>query len=120
MDKGHLENSELEKKFQKYEGRVVLRGAVVKDDSGSYAVFAEQGSSVSHMTAAKVFDVISTFLDCAGEASDAVSAYTRVKMEDAPDLSRLTKIRMFSYLDTSTTLSMSTLMGQNTRPCCTT
>ena len=29
-------------KFQKYKGRVVLRGDVVKDDSGSYAVCTEQ------------------------------------------------------------------------------
>ena len=46
----------------------------MKDDSGSYAVFTEQGSSSSHMTAAKVVDVISRLLDFAGEASDAISA----------------------------------------------
>ena len=45
-------------KVQKYKGRVVLRGDIVKDDSGSYAVFAERGSSASQMTAAKVMDVI--------------------------------------------------------------
>ena len=39
-------------KHQKYKGRVVLRGDIVKDDSGSYAVFTEQGSSASQMTAA--------------------------------------------------------------------
>ena len=39
--------------------RVVLRGDIVKDDSGSYAVFTEQGSSASQMTAAKVMDIIS-------------------------------------------------------------
>ena len=38
----------------KKKGRVVLRGDIVKDDSGSYAVFTEQGSSVSHVTAAKI------------------------------------------------------------------
>ena len=31
----HLINSELEVKHQKYKGRVVLRGDIVKDDSGS-------------------------------------------------------------------------------------
>ena len=36
------ENAELEAKHQKYKGRVVLRGDIVKDDSGSYAVFTEQ------------------------------------------------------------------------------
>ena len=53
MDICHLKNAELEAKHQKYTGRVVLRGDIVKDDSGSYAVFTEQGSSASQMTAAK-------------------------------------------------------------------
>ena len=39
MDLCHLKNSELEPQFQKYKGRVVLRGDIVKDDSGSFAVF---------------------------------------------------------------------------------
>ena len=39
MDICHLKNSELEPKFQKYKGGVVLRGDTVEDDSGSYAVF---------------------------------------------------------------------------------
>ena len=43
---------------QKYKGRVVLRGDIVNDESGSYAVFTEQGSSASQMTAAKVLDII--------------------------------------------------------------
>ena len=42
MDICHLKNAELEAMHQKYKGRVVLRGDVVKDDSGSYAVFTEQ------------------------------------------------------------------------------
>ena len=42
-----------------YKGRVVLRGDIVKDDSGFHAVFTEQGSSASQMTAAKVMDIIS-------------------------------------------------------------
>ena len=53
MDICHLKNAELEAKHQKYKGRVVLRGDIVKDDSGSYAVFTERGSSASQMTAAK-------------------------------------------------------------------
>ena len=53
MDICHLKKSEMEQKFQNYKGRVVLRGDIVKDDSGSFAVFTEQGSSASQMTAAK-------------------------------------------------------------------
>ena len=53
MDLFHHKNFELEPQFQKYKGRVVLRGDIVKDDLGSYAVFTEQGSSASQMTAAE-------------------------------------------------------------------
>ena len=51
MDFCHVKNAELETKHQKYKGRVVLRGDIVKDDSGSYAALTEQGSSASQMTA---------------------------------------------------------------------
>ena len=44
MDLCHLKNAELETRHEKYKGRVVFRGDIVKDDSGSFAVFAEQGS----------------------------------------------------------------------------
>ena len=91
MDLCHLKNAELETKHQKYKGRVVLRGDIVKDDSGSYAVFTEQGSSAPQMTAAKVMDIISRLPGCAGPAADAVSAYTQVKMEDAPKLLKIPK-----------------------------
>ena len=37
MDICHLQNAESEPKFQKYTGRVVLRGEREKDGSGSYA-----------------------------------------------------------------------------------
>ena len=82
MDICHLKNAELEAKHQKYKGRVVLRGDIVKDDSGSYAVFTEQGSSASQMTAAKTMDIISRL---------PVSAYTQVKMEDAHKLLKIPK-----------------------------
>ena len=42
MDLCHLKNSELELQFPKYKSRVVLRGDIVKDDSGAYAVFANK------------------------------------------------------------------------------
>ena len=88
MNLCHLEDPELEPRFQKYSGRVVLRGDTVKDDSGSHAVFTEQGSSVSQMTAAKVMDVFPRLPGCSGQGADAVSAYTQVKMEDAPTLKK--------------------------------
>ena len=78
-------------KHHKFQGRVVLRGDIVKDDSGSYAVFTEQGSSASQMTAAKVMDITSRLPGCTGQAADAVSAYTQVKMEDAPKFLKIPK-----------------------------
>ena len=78
-------------KIQKYTGRFVLRGYIVKDDSGAYEVFSEQGSSASQMAAAKVMDGIARLPDCDGQAADAISASTPVKLEDAPELLRIPK-----------------------------
>ena len=91
MDICHLKNDDLEKKHQTCKGRVVLRSDIVKDDSGSYAVFTEQGSSASQMTAAKIMDIISRLPGCARQATDAVSAHTQIKMEDAPKLLKTVK-----------------------------
>ena len=52
--------------FKKNNGRVVLRGDVVKGDSGSHAVFTQQGSSASQMTTTKVLDIIARLPGCAG------------------------------------------------------
>ena len=69
----------------------MLRGDIVKGDSGAYVVFTEQGSSASQMTAAKIMDVIARLPDCDGQAADAGSAYTQVNMEDAPTLLKTPK-----------------------------
>ena len=111
MDTCHLKIAELEPQFQKYNGRVVLRGDIVKDDSGAYAVFTEQGSSASQMTAAKVMDIISRLPGCSGQAADAVSAYTQVKMTDAPKIAQNSKVRMSIYMDTSSTTQMAQIMN---------
>ena len=64
MDICHLNNTELEAKRQKYKSRVVLRGDIVKDDPDTNAVFSDEGSSVSQMTAVKVMDIISRLSGC--------------------------------------------------------
>ena len=84
----------VEPQIQKYIGRVVLRGDIVKmvQDHTQYLLNKDrQGSSSSQMTAAKVMDVISREPQCAGQAADAVSAYTQVKMQDAHKLSQIPK-----------------------------
>ena len=90
MDICHLNNAELEAKHQN-KGRVVLRSDFVKDDSGSSALFIEQGSSASQMTAVKIMNIISRLPGCDGQEADAVSAYTQVKIEDAHKLLKIPK-----------------------------
>ena len=43
----HQKNSQLEEAVRKYKGRIVLRGDIVKDVEGFYAVLSEQGTSAS-------------------------------------------------------------------------
>ena len=64
MDICHLNNAELEAKHHKFKGQVVFRGDIARDDSGFYAVFAEERSSASQMTAAKVMVFISRLPVC--------------------------------------------------------
>ena len=79
-------------KVEEFRGRVVLRGDIVKDDPGAYALFSELGSSsASQMTAAKIMDAIARFPGCDGQAADAVSGSAQVKMEDAPRLLKIPK-----------------------------
>ena len=115
MDIGHLKNAELE---AKYKGRVVLRGDIVIDDSGSNAVFTEQGSSASEMTAAKVMDIISRLPGCDGQAADAVSAYTKVKNGRCSQIIENSQIVVSRHLDSSTTTQMAKIMVQYGRPSC--
>ena len=68
--------------------------------------FTEQGSSASQVTAAKVMYVIARLPDCDGHSADAVSAYIQVKLEDAPRLLKIFKVRMSRRMDTSSTTYM--------------
>ena len=106
MDICHLKNAELEAKLQKIQRSSLLRGDFVKNDYGSFEVCTEQGSLASQMTAAKVMDIISRLPGCAGQAADAVSAYTQVKMEDAPKIIENSQFGMSRHLDSSTTTQM--------------
>ena len=60
------------------------------------------------MTAAKVMDIISRLPGCDGQAADAVSAYTQVKMEDAHKLLKIPK----SECPDSTKTQMAEIMVQ--------
>ena len=78
----------------------------MKDDSGSYAVFTEQGASASQMTAARIMDIISRLPGCAGQAADAVSAYTQVKNGRCSKIIENSQIGMSRHLDSSATTQM--------------
>ena len=102
MDICHLKNAELEAKHQKYKCRVVLRGDIVKDDSGSHAVFTEQGSSASQMTAAKIMDIISRLPGCSRRC---ISLYPS-KNGRCSQIVENSKIGVSRHLDSSTTTQM--------------
>ena len=95
MDICHLNNAELEQKLKKCEGCVVLRGDSLEDVSGAYAVSTEQGSSASHMTAAKIRDVIAKVPDFEGQAADAVSLKSKWRM--LPDCSKFPSQNVQTY-----------------------
>ena len=78
----HEKHSELNLADPEYKGRVVFRGDIVRDKDGYYAVFSEQGTSSSHMAATKLLDAIARMPGCDGEDSDAMSAYTQVKLDE--------------------------------------
>ena len=83
MDICHLKTAELEPKLQKCR-------ASVKDDSGASAVFTEQGSSASQMTAAKVIGC-----HCQTTRLRRTSSWCSIclhsKLEDAPRLLKIPK-----------------------------
>ena len=103
MDIRHLKNAELEPKLQKYKGRVVLRGDIVKDDSGAHAVFTEQGSSASQMTAAKEMDVIAKITWLLRKSSWCSFRVHSSKIGGRSQIAQNSKVRMSRYLDTSST-----------------
>ena len=85
----------------------MVRGDIVRDDSGSYAVFTEQGASASQMTAAKAMDVISRLPGCSGQVADSVSAYTQVMHHHCKKNSQ---VGMSRHLVMSTTTQMAKIM----------
>ena len=55
----------------------------MKDEEDAMAVFSEQGTSASHLAAAKFLDAISRLPGCDGDDSDATGAYTQAVLMDA-------------------------------------
>ena len=112
MDICHLKMRSYNPKLQKYKGNVVLRGDIVNDDSGSYAVFTEQGSSASQMTAAKIMDIISRIPGCSGQAADGNIRVHSGKNEGCSNIAQNSKVRVSRCLETSSTTQMSKIIGE--------
>ena len=81
---------------------------IVKDDSGAYAVFTEQGSSASQMTAAKVVDVVARLFDCDGQAQ-----YPPFPIGGRSQIAQNSKVRMTRQIDTSSTTQMAEILGKH-------
>ena len=64
----------------------MFRGDQVRDETGFYAVFMEQSASASHMAAVKFMDFIGRIPGNVSEDSDAVKAYTQVKLATVAEL----------------------------------
>ena len=116
MDICHLKNAELEAKHQKYKGRVVLRGDIVKDNSGSYAVVTEQGSSASQMTAGKIMDIISRLPGLRWTSSRRSISLYPSKNGRCSQIIENSKLGVSRHLDSSTTTQMAKIMVQYGRP----
>ena len=72
-----VKHSELRSQFHVYKGRVVFQGNQVKDQDGFSAIYGDQGTSASHLSATKFLDAIARLPGCNGADSDAVGAYTQ-------------------------------------------
>ena len=99
----HLKNSELEPQFQKYKGRVVLRGDIVKDASGSYAVSITNDGCISNGYCIKITRMRRT------------SSRRKIVLHPGQN-GRCTiivpnsEVRMSRYLDTSTKTQVAKIM----------
>ena len=76
----HIKNSQLSREKWNYKGRVVFEGNRITDQDGTWAVFSEQGTSASHLSAAKFLDALARMPGNAGQDSDAMGAYTQTEL----------------------------------------
>ena len=86
MDICHLNQCGVSTK--KLTCRVVLRGDIVKDDSGAHTLFTQQATSATQMTGAKLLVVIRVYQTLKDKRADAVLGDTEVKMKEPPRLIR--------------------------------
>ena len=79
-----LKHSELDKKFQKWKGRVVIKGDQMKDQAYQAAIFQELSSSASLMSASKMLDIIGHMPGMSLAQADAIQAYPQANLGGPP------------------------------------
>ena len=79
----------------------------MKENAGSYAVFAAQGSSASRMTAPKVMDVMARLPGCAEQSLHPSQNGGRSTIVEN------SWVRVSRYLDTSTTTQVAKILVQH-------
>ena len=89
MDMCHSKNAELEPKLQKYEGRAVLRGDIVKDHSDIESVACPSQSGSLALTSITFAAVICDSDEPCSVKTAWAPEYTQVKLEDTPRLLRI-------------------------------
>ena len=109
----HLKNSELEPQFQKYNGRLVLRGDIVKDDSGSCAVITEHQRHKWRLQ--KSWIQYQDYQD-AQDKQQTQYPLTPGQNVRCTNVMKNSRVRMSRYLDTSTKTRMALIMVQYGRP----
>ena len=82
QDLCHVTHSAFHDSQRTYKGHVVLGVDIVREESGFYAMFSEQGTSASHIVAAKCMNAIARVPGCSGEDFDAIGAYTQVGLDE--------------------------------------
>ena len=104
-------------KVQKHIGLVVLRGDIVKDGSGSCAVFTEQSSSASQMTAIKVMDVICKDIGLRRISSQRSISKHQSQNGGCSMRKESSKDRMPRNLNTSSSIQMAKMWVEIRRSC---
>ena len=94
----------------------MLRGDIVKVDSGAHAVFTEQGSSASQMAAAKVMDVIANYLIVQDKPPTQYPLTPMSKYGGRFKVAQNAKVRVSRYMDTSSTTQVAQIMVKHRRP----
>ena len=76
-----VKDSELEEALQKYKGRIVVRGDIIKDEYGRAAMFKELGSAPASMCAGKIGDAWGLARGHTTEQADAEQAYIQCELQ---------------------------------------